>query len=246
LVPDAQRSVEFYSRLLGWKKENSEEFSGGRYYHFMSLQGRILAGIGDADPNDHAAPDWRMYITTDDGPAAVDRVVANGGVAVEVIDAGYGYEALCTDPLGARFAVFQPKTNPGALIFREPGTARVWDYFAPNEMLDQVRSFYEEVCKLTRSEIEFLPNIKRDALGADGEAFAVFIGSEETAPGWFIHFQVESCDEATRLAEELGAEVTQEPMKLDTCAFSSLLDPSGVRLRLIEVFEPTYSELARQ
>src|SRR5689334_9437749 len=117
--PDPGAARAFYGDLFGW---TFEDRPGG--YTIARLAGREAAGIIEAgrQPGGTGAG-WTTYIAVDDADAAVQRVAATGGrVLAEPQQVGEaGRSALCVDPQGARFGLWQAGRRLGVQATNEPG-----------------------------------------------------------------------------------------------------------------------------
>ncbi|MCH8843049.1 MAG: VOC family protein [SAR324 cluster bacterium] len=105
---DPGGAKSFYSDLTGWKTHEMDMGPAGKYT--MLQNGG--SGIGGITPADGQPAHWLMYIGVDDVDAAVKKAEALGGkAAVPAMDIPVGRFAVLTDPAGARFAVFTPKSG---------------------------------------------------------------------------------------------------------------------------------------
>src|SRR5262245_45170715 len=112
--PDPVAARGFYGALFGW---TFEDRPGG--YAIARLDGREVAGL---QPGGEGAG-WTTYVAVDDADDTVRRVRGAGGrILAEPQDAGpAGRAALCTDPHGARFGLWQAGRRLGAQAVNEPG-----------------------------------------------------------------------------------------------------------------------------
>lgn len=104
---------EFYAELFGWEYAPGPEQLGP--YVRALLDGREVAGIGEMPPDRHLPVAWTTYLATDDADATAEAIRSCGGtVAVGPLDAGIaGRVAICSDPLGAIFGIWQAQTHLG-------------------------------------------------------------------------------------------------------------------------------------
>jgi predicted enzyme related to lactoylglutathione lyase len=121
--PDPGAAREFYGELFGWAFEDRP---GG--YAIARLAGREAAGLirAGVQPGGDGAG-WTTYIAVDDADGAVKRVHDAGGrVLAEPEDVGpAGRAALCVDPQGARFGLWQAGQRLGVQAVNEPGA---WNF----------------------------------------------------------------------------------------------------------------------
>ncbi|PYI64587.1 bleomycin resistance protein [Arthrobacter livingstonensis] len=101
--PDPEASKAFYSGLFGW--EVGPPSSPAQYSMVNTDEGGLwdTSGMGGAN--------WAIfYVHVDDVPAAIDKATALGAtVALPLVDNGRIEFAQLLDPLGNRFAIWQPK-----------------------------------------------------------------------------------------------------------------------------------------
>lgn len=122
--PDPEAAVDFYSGLFGWEFENSmPEGSEGSYF-IGRIRGGDVAAVGSISEGATPMPMWNTYIWVDSADEAAVKVRdAGGGVVAEpfdILDAGR--MAVCIDPEGAAFCVWQARNNNGAKIVNEHGS----------------------------------------------------------------------------------------------------------------------------
>lgn len=119
--PDPDAAAAFYGGLFGWESEDRLPPGAPGRYLVARKDGQTVAAITSPDPTTPATPAWDMSIWADDADAAAAAVAAAGGtVLVGPEDVGppggprAGRFATCTDPQGARFLLWQARTNRGA------------------------------------------------------------------------------------------------------------------------------------
>jgi len=103
---DAAASRNFYSKLFGWKVEESPDPKAGGYA-LAKIGDKDVAGIGPVqDPNAPSA--WMVYIGTRDAAATGKKVEEAGGKVIappfDVMD--QGRMAVFQDPSGAFISVW--------------------------------------------------------------------------------------------------------------------------------------------
>jgi predicted enzyme related to lactoylglutathione lyase len=115
--PDPAAARAFYGELFGWAFEDRP---GG--YTIARLGNREAAGMLPG-----ATAGWTTYVAVDDADSAARRVRGAGGsVLAEPEDVGpAGRSALCVDPQGARFGLWQAGRRAGVQAVNEPGA---WNF----------------------------------------------------------------------------------------------------------------------
>jgi predicted enzyme related to lactoylglutathione lyase len=247
--PDPTRARHFYKTLLDWEFEDVGD------YHVALLGGRPVAAIGDASANPGPVT-WNTYISVADADATARAVTEAGGtVELEPGDVGAaGRLALCADPAGARFRLWQPGARAGAQAVNAPGTWNFSDLHTAEP--DEALRFYREVFGWEAKAVdagagesavllrapgygEHLretvdPDIHERQAGApegfaDGIAWMASIESGRDQPHWHVTFSVVDRAETVKTAQRLGAEIVSE---LDTRWNRSavIVDPQGAVL----------------
>jgi predicted enzyme related to lactoylglutathione lyase len=232
--PDVPAAAAFYGALFGWDAPEGPSESGG--YRVAMVGDRAVAGIGEA--TEPGEPSWTTYVAVDDIDAVAARVVAAGGAVVvaptDVLDAGR--LAVCADPLGAAFSLWQAGTHPGAQLVNEPGT---WSW---SELLttdpDASRAFYTSV---------FGWQAHAQDMGDLGEYTEWLVGGrsvggmmpkppsvpEHVPSHWNVYFAVADTDTAVARIAELGGSVVVAPMDIEPGRFAVVTDPTGAHFNVI-------------
>ncbi|WP_019931860.1 VOC family protein [Nocardia sp. BMG111209] len=230
---DVEAAKAFYGNIFGWTFADATPPGAPSRYVIAQLAGADVAGIGV--PVDPAAArpgsaTWNTYVAVDDAQAAADRIVAAGGrVVAPPTPAGEGgILAVCADPTGAGFRLWQAGRRSGAQLVNVPGA---WN-FSNLRTADPAGSqaFYTEVFGWSIEDLGFATMIRRPGYGDHLAAtvdpdirerqsgpmvppgFADAIGwVEPLAPGetprWHVAFTVADRDETASAATRLGGTV---------------------------------------
>jgi len=224
--PDPLAAQTFYGRLFGWSFETVSPPDVPLYAIATVNGGSDVAGLGAAA--DGAAA-WNTYIAVDDADAAAARIWAAGGeVSVEPADVGEaGRLAVCRDPAGAEFRLWQARRRRGAQIVNSPGS---WNFSDLHTDRPQTSGFYSDVFGWAVEDLGFAtfvrcpgygdhlestidPDIrKRQQDVAAPPGFEDAIGwmappEPGTAPHWHVTFAVADRDATASEAQRLGGEV---------------------------------------
>ena len=259
---DPAAACHFYGELFGWRFEDAVPADAPGAYLIAGLGGRDVAAI--APPSDQPVA-WNTYIAVDDADECAALVASGGGTVVaEPQDAGPGGRlALCSDPTGARFRLWQARRRPGAQRVNEPGTWNFSDLHT--DEFERAESFYTAVFGWEADTLDFGagatatmwrrpgygrhleatvdPGIRtRQAQSHAPPGFEDAIGwLAPLEPGagsahWHVTFTVSDRDESVALAEGLGATVVSSTDTMWTRA-ALIRDPQGAELTLSE-FSP--------
>lgn len=247
---DPAAAARFYAGVFGWRVEEHGT------YRVASLNGKRVAGIRAADATTPSAT-WTTFIATDDADAAAARVRDAGGSLLAAPDSvgDLARAAICADPSGAAFGLWEPGTLRGAEAVNAPGT---WN-FSELKTADpaSAQAFYAAVFGWEVDEVDmgpmsglmvrrpgyadfleqFDPGIrKRHAdFGAPpgfSECVAWFLPLDEgdTQPHWNITFAVADTDVVVDAVRAYGGMVDVEPFDVPPVRSAVVRDPSGARM----------------
>ena len=245
---DEAGALSFYSALFGWA-DDPQEMGPDWYYHLQKLNGLEAAAIyqqGEEERNENVPPHWNIYFTVDSVNEAMGRVQQNGGKVVfgpmDVFEAGR--MAMCQDPQGAHFALWQANQHIGCRIKGETG-AMCW-----NELLTTDRAaavnFYQAALGLEPGAV--IPPLQYAMLRAGGtEVAGVMQITPEMGqfpPHWTVYFAVDDVDATVAQAQSLGATVHVPATVIsdpnegqpDVGRFASLSDPQGAPFSVFQPF----------
>ncbi|MGW6707173.1 VOC family protein [Streptomyces sp. NPDC054956] len=237
MVHSLGSTEEFYSDLFGWEYEPGPE-QLGPYVRAM-LDGREVAGIGELPPDRHLPVAWTTYLATDDADATAESIRSCGGtVAVGPLDAGAaGRVAICSDPLGAIFGLWQAGAHLGTWPAGTAGVP-VW-----NELVTQdtstVHKFYEHVFgHEARAHATASDDFDYLTLFLKGRPVAAVHGVGRAlphgrGPHWMTYFEVEDTDEAADRVERLGGRIVTLPREGLSGRLATVADPEGAVFTLI-------------
>jgi predicted enzyme related to lactoylglutathione lyase len=243
--PDLDVARRFYGELLGWTFETVTPPDAADEYVIAKLDGRDVAGLAISG----GASAWHTYMAVDDADACAAKVTkAGGSVLSEPADAGpAGRAAICADPSGAQFRLWQAGKRLGAQAVNEPGAWNFSDLYTPHPALGI--AFYSDVFGWVFDDVGFGIMVRVPGYGdhlqatidpeiharqgtvqappgfADAVGWLVPLEAEE-APHWHVTFTIADRDDAVAAARRLGGEV----VSIDDSDWTStalLRDPSG-------------------
>jgi predicted enzyme related to lactoylglutathione lyase len=256
--PEPAAGAEFYRGLFGWTLEDRMPPESGRHFFEASVDGGRVAAVSSQDQPGPVT--WMTYIAVDDADGAAERVRTNGGtVAVEPFDVfEAGRMAVCSDPEGAMFSVWQAKANIGAQVVNVPGS---WNFSALNSGdLGAAQRFYGAVfgwefapldygtiMVMVPGYADYLESIdpgvkRRHAEGGAPAGFSDCVAWMDRLNGdgpanWSVTFTIADVDAAAARATELGATILAEPFDIPWQRIAVIRDPQGATLTLSQ-FKP--------
>jgi len=229
---DPAAAAEFYCALFGWTAEPSDD--GGTTF---LLRGLAVAGLV---PSSSGRSAWLTYISTDDTDATVTRVADAGGALLQppADQAGRARTALCTDPAGGVFGVWQRGRFAGAQVVNEPG-AICWSETVTRNVPAAV-DFYGKVFGWTEqagtavAEYEYREWLSTNrVVGGLSRMSAQY--PPETPQHWRTIFTIDDCAGFVARAGELGGHVLAGPIDAGIGFACQVMDPTGGTFLAIEL-----------
>ncbi|MET9885921.1 VOC family protein [Streptomyces sp. NPDC006430] len=232
----------FYADLFGWEYEPGPQPFGP--YVRALLDGREVAGIGEMPPDRHLPVAWTTYLATDDADTTAEAIRSCGGtVAVGPLDAGSaGRVAICSDPLGAIFGIWQAEEHIGTELSGVPGTP-VWSELVTQDT-STVGKFYEHVFG---HEAETHSTASGDfdyvTLLLDGRPVAAVHGvgrslPHDRGPHWMTYFEVADTDAAADRVSALGGRIVSPPHEGIRGRLATVADPEGAVFTIVHTDAP--------
>jgi predicted enzyme related to lactoylglutathione lyase len=256
--PDPDAAVAFYRGTFGWTFEDRLPPGAPGRYLIASLDGLDVAAVASPPEGGSGPPAWNTYVAVADADETASRVLdAGGSVVVAPYDVGPpGRMAVCADPTGAAFRLWQPGARKGAQLVNAPGSWNWSDLHTPEP--ERAVPFYAAVfgwravpvdlggdqatmwCRPGYGDVlaERDPELRRrhgeagvPAGFSDAVGWLVPLpeGAEagEEAPSWTVTFAVDDTDAVTDRAAALGATVAVAPFDAGPARLAVLRDPQG-------------------
>ena len=160
-----------------------------------------------------------------DVDAAAARAEQVGGAVVEAAFdmRDSGRIAVCEDPQGAVFGVWQPRTRIGAERVNDVGCLCMNELVTSD--MGAAGSFYEQLFGWTLELPDGPPEGPAMILNDGHVNGAVFAVAEGAAPHWRPCFTVESTDESVQRVRELGGQQLGEPLDIGHGSIAMVRDP---------------------
>jgi uncharacterized protein len=250
--PDPAAAADFYGALFGWELEDVMPPEAPGRYFMARLPGGDVGAIGSAPEAGPSTAVWNTYIWVESADETAAKVRAAGGTVLEepfdVFDAGR--MAICADPEGAPFSVWQAGRNRGADVVNEAGSLNF--NVLNTRDLDSAAKFYGAVFGWEVIDVggapmwalpayaDFLeartPGTLQGAaeMGAPPRfmevvAAAAPLGDDQpdTPAHWSITFGVADADAVAAKATELGGTVLMPPFDAPWVRMTVIRDPQG-------------------
>lgn len=249
--PDPAAAVAFYTGLFGWDFTEVMSESEGSYSIARIGDGDVAA-VGSVPAGAPPMATWNTYIWVDSADETAAKVVeAGGNTLMAPFDVpGAGRMAVCADPEGAVFMVWEPKEHRGAQVVNQAGSLNFNGLHTRD--VDGAQAFYGAVfgwtsLSLPGAEMWTLPGYGdhleldrptlRDDMAAVGapkgfeDVVASVIGipddQPDTPPHWDVTFAVDDADATAAKATELGGKVLAGPFDAPWVRMVILADPQG-------------------
>lgn len=256
--PDPEAATRFYGGLFGWEFEDRMPAELPGHYFGAQLAGLEVAGVASREPGPPRPATWMTYIAVDSVDETAGAVWAAGGtVLVEPLSFfSAGRMAVCADPQGAVFCLWQADEHSGAQLVNAPGS---WNWSDLNTRDPEgAKAFYGRVFGWEPSAVRFgafeatmwrrpgycdaleqlEPGIRnRHADAGAPEGFSDAIGwlmemsedvfDDDVPPHWAVTFAVDGTDAIAERAAELGGTVVTAPFDAGPTRVAVLRDPQG-------------------
>jgi uncharacterized protein len=245
--PDPAAARDFYAGLLGWDLAGAD-------YLIATVRGQEVAAVARTAGGPAT---WNTYMAVSDADAAATAVRDAGGTVDRApLDRGHGARvAVCRDPAGASFRLWQALGRPGAQLVNMPGAWNFSDLHTPDP--DAAMAFYRPVFGWVAAELGQGAGIMLQMPGyGDHLASTVDPGIHErqaSAPAgfadviggvvvdeparWQVTFTVADRDVSAAEAEKRGATVVTSADNLWTRT-ASIRDPQGAEFTLSQFTPP--------
>ena len=230
LTPKPAESREFFANVLGW-----EFFEMPGMGHGIKVGGRNIGGLFDTvserTPNG-TVPMIGVMVKVESADATAEKIRALGGTADAAFDVGpAGRMAVCHDPNGAQFDLWQPKAMHGTDVDSRLHGAPYW-FETRTTDVPRAMAFYTELFGWT-AELRMTTGAPYTLFKLGGEPVAGVLPSsseeEGVKPAWGVNFAVDDIDVAMRSAIALGANAIMPVMDVPGVGrFGGLRSPYGV------------------
>ena len=238
---NAADAKTFYVEVFPWTFEDHEMPDGGPYT-MINVGDKGVAGMYTM-PAEMAQmnipPHWMSYVAVEDADAVAARVTELGGTVMkypfDVME--MGRMAVCMDPTGAAFSLWQPLNHQGATQGDPgPGT-RCWNELVSRNV-EASRDFFVALFGWEAEKQQMGP--MEYTLFSQGEQQVA--GMMEVAPemgempsAWIAYLVVDDCDARVARATEAGGKALMPPMDLPEIGRTTWLqDPQGAVLGILQ------------
>jgi predicted enzyme related to lactoylglutathione lyase len=236
LTPQPAEARAFFGKALGWSY-----FEMPGIGHGVRVGGHDIGGLFDLEgPNtpEGTPPLIGVMVKVESADATCAKVTALGGRAKPAFDImDQGRMAICFDPNGAEFDVWEPKKMLGTAVDSSQHGAPSW-FETMTTDVDRASKFYSGLFGWT-PEVMRSPSFTYTTFknGAADVAGMLPITPEmgELRPHWVTYFTVTDAEETAREAVELGATLCRRVHDVPGVGrFCGITSPQGVTFCVIE------------
>jgi predicted enzyme related to lactoylglutathione lyase len=201
---------------------------------------RELPVFGIVGAPSQTKAEWTLYFATENLQSSLGAAVELGATVQQetalVDDAGHG--ALCVDPTGARFGLWQPAAHPGAGVVGEPGSLIWYELYTRDGR--RARDFYSQLLGASSTDP---PGSEYVILHADEKpVFAIVQVDEDWPesmhPHFMVYVAVEHASAAVSRVRSAGGRVHLAPFETPFGQVAIVEDKEG---GLFSVVEPPSS-----
>ena len=231
-TPDLDGAKAFYNAIFGWEYMDTGPDFG--HYQMAMAQGHNAAGIGLLQPGSPMPSAWTVYFATEDAAADATRVKLLGGqVIVDTMEIpGSGMMAICVDPTGAVFGLWQPINMIGASVENEHG-AMTWHEVATRDAA-AARTFYGDLFDLTEQKME---DMEYYIMQHGFQMVCGVLQMDENwagiPPHWMGYFAVDDTDAALERVVAAGGQVMVPAFDMSYGRMAVIADPFGAIVSIV-------------
>lgn len=230
MVTDLEAAQRFYQRLFGWTYAPA---APGSTYHYAYLDGRLVGGLNPITGS-YLAPDWNVYLATDNAAVTAFRVGQLGGTVLlgpSTVEDG-GRFLIARDPAGALVAFRQAGALSGLERTDEPNTPTWYELWVRDAATAD--AFYAGLLGYDAG-----PTTPYRTYSRAGTQYAGrfrLAGPDipaEVAARWVVYLATDSCEETFAAAVSAGAKPVREPDDSPHGRWAILRDPWGALFALL-------------
>ncbi len=235
LTPAPAEAKPFLAALFGWTFKDMAGLGD-----IVRLEGRDIGGLFDLhginSPKD-AVAGFGVMVKVDDADETCARVRALGGTAEDTFDIlDQGRMAVCHDPNGAEFDLWQPKRMKGFDVDDRVHGAPTWCETLTNDPA-RARTFYESLFGWNASTqpMEGFDYTVFSLAGRNVAGLMSIPPGMTSPPHWGVYFAVHNIEETADTGVRLGGTLCVPIRDIPAVGrFCGLISPQGVMFYVLE------------
>jgi predicted enzyme related to lactoylglutathione lyase len=236
VTPEPAEAMEFFSKVLGWTF-----YEMPPYGHGVQVDGKDIGALFDikgpsCPPG--MSPVMGVMVKVENADETVEKIRSLGGKADPAGDVGdNGRMAVCHDPNGGAFDIWEPKTMPGTDADSTVHGAPSW-FEARTTDAGRATDFYSGLFGWT-PELMHMPGLDYTVFKNGGTDVAGMMQMTSDMvgipPHWATFFTVDDADVAANEATSLGANLHVPPQDIPGIGrFCGITSPQGVTFYVIK------------
>ena len=242
MTTDQEAAKQFYTELFSWKFQDMPVDTGGVYSMAFKGERPVAALFATPDDMQEVPPHWSSYITTDDLEATVQSWQDHGGTVempiCEIMDSGR--MAMVKDPTEAIVGLWQAKDFYGAGLVNEVNTF-CWTELQTRGA-DKAADFFKAVFGWEIEVDDKPPNYITGSVNGKMNCGMFDMDKAKLPPEipstWAVYFNVVDLDESLAIVNRLGGEALMDPIDIEPGRFTTVKDPQGAIIALMQVNDP--------
>lgn len=233
-TPDLEVAKDFYRQVFGWDYVDTGADFG--HYHFAQTQARNVAGVGPIWPPDSPMPSvWTIYFASDDAAGDAARVKALGGQVITepMAISDSGVMAICADPTGAVFGLWQAINHIGSAVEYEHGSM-AWCEVNTRDSAAAC-DFYGSLLNASANKMEGMDYhiMQRGEMMLCG-VLQMDANWEGIPPHWMGYFAVDHTDSTIERAVAVGGKLMVPAFDTAYGRMAVLSDPAGATFSIVQ------------
>ncbi len=242
MTSEQEAAKQFYGELFGWQFQDKPVDNGSTYSMAFKGDRAVAALFAKPDNLPDVPPHWQSYISVQDLEATVQRWQENGGtVAMPPCDImESGRMAMVKDPTDGIVGLWQAKDFLGAGLVNEVSTF-CWAELQTRGA-QKAAEFYQAVFGWELEVDEKPPNYISTKVKGHYNC-GMFDMDKANLPAelpscWAVYFNVADLDASLAIVNRLGGKALMEPMDIEPGRFTTIMDPQGATIALMQVNNP--------
>ena len=234
---DAAAAKRFYAEMFGWTAVDVPMTEG--VYTLLKSEGNDAAALCPAQPG--VPVHWGVYFSVASADQSAAQVAPYGGKLIagpfDVMDVGR--MAVCQDPQGAMFSLWQAGRHIGA-TYGGPLNKVSWPELATTDPAGAAAFYTRLFGWKTKPEtgVETAEYTEWVNGRASMGGMLPMRGDQwkGVPPHWMVYITVANCDERAARAGQLGGKVCVPPTDIPNVGrFSTVSDPQGAVFSIIQM-----------
>ncbi|MEM8614793.1 MAG: VOC family protein [Cyanobacteria bacterium P01_H01_bin.105] len=242
MTSDQEAAKQFYTELFSWKFQDMPVDTGGVYSMAFKGDRTVAALFAKPDDMQQVPSHWSSYITVKDLEATVQSWQDHGGTVVmpscDIMDSGR--MAMVKDPTDGIVGLWQAKDFWGAGLVNEVNTF-CWTELQTRGAA-KAAEFYKAIFGWEIEVDEKPPHYITGSVKGHMNC-GMFDMDKANLPAeipsnWAVYFNVADLDESLAVVNRLGGKVLMDPIDIEPGRFTTIMDPQGATIALMQVNEP--------